>query len=115
MTGLTDSHDLNRTDDARKAIQVTKYAPLGKRSVSMGFPQFRYQTPAMDVFLGEMNRYGSLCFIMIETTDALDAVDDIAALPGCDVLLIGSQDLATEIGTMPDWDAPAFWVGTCSG
>ena len=56
----------------------------------------------------EMNKYGSQCFIMIETADALKAVDEIAALPGCDVLLVGSQDLATEIGTLPDWDAPAF-------
>ncbi|ETS74854.1 hypothetical protein PFICI_13338 [Pestalotiopsis fici W106-1] len=96
-------------EDARKAIQVTKYPPLGKRSVSMGFPQFHYQTPPMNIFLNEMNQLGSLCFIMIETRDALEAVDEIAALPGCDVLLIGSQDLATEIETMPDWDAPAFW------
>lgn len=57
----------------------------------------------------EMNDFGSQCFIMIETSDALEAVDEIAALAGCDVLLVGSQDLATEIGTLPDWDHPKFW------
>lgn len=56
-----------------------------------------------------MNQFGSQCFIMIETVDALNNVDDIAALPGCDVLLVGSQDLATEIDTIPDWDHPNFW------
>lgn len=45
---------------------------------------------------------------MIETADALEAVDAIAALPGCDVLLVGSNDLAQEIGTLGDWDAPGF-------
>ncbi|KAJ4983090.1 HpcH/HpaI aldolase [Stagonosporopsis vannaccii] len=45
---------------------------------------------------------------MIETADALNTVEDIAALPGCDVLLVGSNDLASEIGTLGDWDAPKF-------
>lgn len=45
---------------------------------------------------------------MIETADALNAVEDIAALPGCDMLLVGSNDLAMEIGTLGDWDAPDF-------
>ncbi|KAI9151550.1 2-dehydro-3,6-dideoxy-6-sulfogluconate aldolase [Paramyrothecium foliicola] len=100
---------IHGVEDAKKAIQVTKYPPYGKRSVSAGFPHFEYQSPPPDVFMKEMNKFGSLCFIMIETADALKVVDDIAALPGCDVLLVGSQDLATEIGTLPDWDAPAFW------
>lgn len=55
-----------------------------------------------------MNASGSTVFIMIETADALAAVDGIAALPGADVLLVGSNDLASEIGTLGDWDAPAF-------
>lgn len=55
-----------------------------------------------------MNGFGSTVFIMIETADALASVEDIAALPGCDVLLVGSNDLAMEIGTLGDWDAPAF-------
>lgn len=51
---------------------------------------------------------GSTVFITIETTDALDTVENIAALPSCDVLLVGSNDLAMEIGTLGDWDAPKF-------
>jgi 2-keto-3-deoxy-L-rhamnonate aldolase RhmA len=45
---------------------------------------------------------------MIETADALANVDEIASLPGCDVLLVGANDLAIEIGTLPDWDHPEF-------
>ena len=47
-------------------------------------------------------------FLMVETRDALENVDAIAALPGCDVLLVGANDLAIEIGTLPDWDSPVF-------
>ena len=103
------SESLTSSDDAKKAIEVTKYPPLGKRSISAGFPHFQYATPSTDVLIREANQFGSLCFIMIETVEGLANVEDIAALPGCDVLLVGSQDLATEIGTMPDWDHPKFW------
>ncbi|KAJ5088421.1 2-4-dihydroxyhept-2-ene-1-7-dioic acid aldolase-like protein [Penicillium angulare] len=100
---------IHGVDDAKKVISVSKYPPVGTRSLSAGFPQFEYASPSPDVLMAEMNQHGSQCFIMIETRDALEAVDDIAALPGCDVLLVGSQDLATEIGTLPDWDDPRFW------
>ncbi|CAG8947948.1 unnamed protein product [Penicillium salamii] len=101
-------------EDAKKAISVSKYPPVGTRSLSAGFPQFEYKSPSPAVLMRESNQYGSQCFIMIETVEALNAVNDIAALPGCDVLLVGSQDLATEIGTLPNWDDPRFWEALVS-
>ncbi|CBX95268.1 hypothetical protein IAQ61_004090 [Plenodomus lingam] len=95
-------------DDARRAIQISKYPPLGKRSISAGFPHLEFAPVPTSQLVQEMNEFGSTVFIMIETADALEAVEDIAALPGCDVLLVGSNDLASEIGTLGDWDAPKF-------
>jgi 2-keto-3-deoxy-L-rhamnonate aldolase RhmA len=99
---------LTDVDDARRVINVSKYPPLGHRSISAGFPQFCYAALPTSTVQQEMNAHGSTVFIMIETADALAVVDDIAALPGCDVLLVGSNDLASEIGTLPDWDHPDF-------
>jgi 2-keto-3-deoxy-L-rhamnonate aldolase RhmA len=96
------------SEDAKSAIHISKYPPLGGRSISVGFPQFQYSPLPASTVVAEMNKFGSTVFIMIETSGALEAVDDIAALPGCDVLLVGSNDLAMEIGTLGDWDAPAF-------
>lgn len=56
----------------------------------------------------QMNNTGSTVFLMIETIEGLERVDDIAAEPGCDVLLVGSQDLSTELGTLDNWDDPKF-------
>ncbi|OAL48472.1 2,4-dihydroxyhept-2-ene-1,7-dioic acid aldolase-like protein [Pyrenochaeta sp. DS3sAY3a] len=95
-------------DDAKRAISISKYPPLGKRSISAGFPHFEFAALPTSTIVAEMNKSGSTVFIMIETADALNAVEDIAALPGCDVLLVGSNDLAMEIGTLGDWDAPDF-------
>jgi len=96
-------------DDAKKAIEITKYPPIGRRSITAGLPQFEYHPHSTNIIFNELNNTGSTCFIMIETADALAAVDGIAALPGCDVLLVGSNDLAMEIGTLGDWDAPLFF------
>lgn len=100
----------NPIEDAKRAIQATKYPPTGKRSVSAGFPHFEYATPSSATSLiRDMNELGgSQCFLMIETREALASVDAIAALPGCDVLLVGCQDLATELGVLGDWDAREF-------
>lgn len=95
-------------DDARRVIGVSKYSPLGHRSISAGFSHFEYAPLPAPVIQAEMNESGSTVFIMIETADSLAVVDEIAALPGCDVLLVGSNDLASEIGTLPNWDDPRF-------
>lgn len=81
---------------------------MGKRSISAGFPHFEFAPVPTTALTTQMNATGSTVFIMIETADALAAVDDIASLPGADVLLVGSNDLASEIGTLGDWDAPDF-------
>ncbi|KAG4443252.1 hypothetical protein IFR05_001295 [Cadophora sp. M221] len=99
---------IHTPEDARKAIQASKFAPLGKRSLTGMMPHYNLvATPAKQV-IEEVNALGSTVFIMIETADALACVDELAALPGCDVLLVGSNDLAAEIGTVGDWDAVEF-------
>lgn len=95
-------------EDAKQVIQTSKYPPIGKRSLTAGLPQFNYMALPASVTAPQLNESGSTVFLMIETVDALEAVDDIAALPGCDVLLVGSNDLATEIGIMGDFDHPKF-------
>ncbi|CAN9356932.1 unnamed protein product [Alternaria sp. RS040] len=100
--------DVGAMDDALRAINISKYPPMGKRSISAGFPHFEFAPVPTTTMTAQMNATGSTVFIMIETADALAAVDDIAALEGADVLLVGSNDLASEIGTLGDWDAPYF-------
>lgn len=96
------------SEDAKNIIRITKYPPVGARSMTGGLPHYDLAPVPGPVVIPQVNARGSTCFLMIETQDALDAVEDIAALPGCDVLLVGANDLATEIGTLPDWDHPKF-------
>jgi 2-keto-3-deoxy-L-rhamnonate aldolase RhmA len=56
----------------------------------------------------ELDAAGSTVFIMIETKDALEAVDDIAAIDGVEALLVGSNDLGQELGCLGQWDGEVF-------
>lgn len=95
-------------DDAKAAVAMCKFPPLGGRSLTVGLPHFGHAAMAPDVAMKELDEKGSTVFIMIETKDALDVVDDIAAVPGVEVLLVGSNDLGQELGCLGQWDGEVF-------
>lgn len=100
--------DQHRLEDAKKVILTSKYPPIGRRSTTTGLPHFNYMPLPASVTVPELNESGSVFFLMIEAIDALEAVNEIASLPGCGVLLVGSNDLATEIGIKGDSNHPKF-------
>ncbi|PVH67656.1 2,4-dihydroxyhept-2-ene-1,7-dioic acid aldolase-like protein [Cadophora sp. DSE1049] len=99
---------IHTPEDARKVIQASKYPPMGKRSLTGMLPHYNLAAVPASQAVEQVNASGSTVFIMIETADALACVDELAALPGCDVLMVGSNDLAAEIGTLGDWDSEKF-------
>lgn len=67
------------------------------RSIPGLLPQVGFESlPLADVVLA-INRE-TLVVIIIETKEGLENVDAIAAVPGIDVLLVGCNDLAGELG-----------------
>jgi 2-keto-3-deoxy-L-rhamnonate aldolase RhmA len=46
---------------------------------------------------------------MIESKAGLEGVEEIAALPGVDVLFIGPYDLTLSLGIVEQFDNPIFW------
>ena len=46
---------------------------------------------------------------IIETMKALEAVDEIAAVPGLEVLFLGASDLIADMGRPGAKDDPALW------
>lgn len=55
-----------------------------------------------------MNETGSTVFLMVETREILENIDEVAAVPGVDVLLVGANDLGIEIGCLGNWDSKIF-------
>lgn len=66
------------------------------------------QLPAVEQnYLANYNR-GTLCIINIESVPALNALDDILAVPDVDALLIGPHDLSINLGIPEQYDHPRF-------
>ncbi len=88
---------VDTVEEAERVVAHCKYPPIGHRSVAGALPQFGYQ--AMPV--GESTRIANaetLVIVMVETPKAIDNADAIAAVPGIDVVLIGTNDLCAELG-----------------
>jgi 4-hydroxy-2-oxoheptanedioate aldolase len=88
---------VDTADEARAMVNAFRYQPLGHRSIAGGYPQFGFApTPAAQI-TKEMNE-ATLVIAMIETPRAVENADAIAAVPGIDVLLMGTNDLCLEMG-----------------
>lgn len=77
-------------EQARAAVAATRYAPAGVRS-------FGPLRPGLGLDPSELEARASV-FVMIETARGVDAVDDIAAVPGLAGLYVGPADLAISLG-----------------
>lgn len=88
---------VNNAAEAVAFVGACKFPPIGHRSVAGSGPLQHYRaTP-----LAEVNRRGNaitLCIAMLETAEGIANADAIAAVPGIDMLLIGSNDLCTDLG-----------------
>ena len=82
---------------ARQMVENCRYPPLGKRSVTGTLPQIDFESMPMAEATRMINA-STLLVIMLETPEAIDNVEEIAAVPGIDVLLIGTSDLCMELG-----------------
>jgi 2-keto-3-deoxy-L-rhamnonate aldolase RhmA len=89
--------DVNTAADAKRAVDACKFPPIGKRSVSGGYPVFDFRP----VPVGQSSRMlndNTLVVCMIETREGLENVEKIAAVDGVDVIHVGCNDLLTAMG-----------------
>lgn len=86
-------------EDAQRVVAAAKFPPQGQRGFGSPYAmsRFGHPIPSMTEYLQQANA-SLLTMVQIETREALDAVDEIARVPGIDVLLIGPFDLGNSIG-----------------
>jgi len=87
-------------DDPATAEQIAlncRYPPIGRRSITGALPQLGFETYPLKDATETINRE-TLVVVMLESPKAIDNAHQIAAIPGIDALLIGTNDLSLEMG-----------------
>jgi 2-keto-3-deoxy-L-rhamnonate aldolase RhmA len=97
--------DVNNAQEAQRAVNAAKFAPIGKRSVCGGYPHFDYAAVPLTHSVPALND-AALVVCMIETVEGLRNVEAIAAVPGVDVIHVGSNDLLVNMGKPGQFDDP---------
>jgi 2-keto-3-deoxy-L-rhamnonate aldolase RhmA len=83
--------------EAREAVAAAKYPPLGERSAGGALPHLHYRSfPAAEANTA-MNE-ATMVVVQFETADAIERADEIAAVEGVDLVLIGTNDLLADMG-----------------
>ena len=83
---------------AAEMVRNCKYPPVGRRSVTGGLPQIDFATGRPQNEVIRAVNAATLVVVMVETPAAVKNVEAIAATPGVDSILVGTNDLCTEMG-----------------
>jgi 4-hydroxy-2-oxoheptanedioate aldolase len=97
-----------RCDNAAEAAEVVKWAkfpPLGKRGCDGANADMPYCTMPLNPYLREANKQ-TFIVIQIEDEDALEHAEEIAAVEGVDVLMLGPGDFSVLGGFAGELDHP---------
>lgn len=83
--------------EAQRIAEAFHYPPTGRRSWGGPPALYGYAPPATAIAQEAINGE-ILTVVMLESPEAIRNADAIAAVPGVDVLFIGTSDLTAELG-----------------
>lgn len=88
---------VDAVEEARAMVDAFKFGPIGHRSIGGGYPHFGFASVGAKDVVTALND-ATLVVAMLETPRAIENAEQIAAVPGIDVLLLGTNDLCLELG-----------------
>ncbi|PYI04004.1 Phosphoenolpyruvate/pyruvate domain-containing protein [Aspergillus sclerotiicarbonarius CBS 121057] len=84
--------------DVRDFVDAARFPPQGRRGFGSPFPMDRFAVGLTASQYLEQANATLLLAVQIETQEALEAADAIAAVDGLDLLFVGPFDLGNSIG-----------------
>lgn len=97
---------INNADEAREAISCMLYPTAGTRSVY--FPQRSMNKKGLLGYAGEWNK-NCIAALQVETADCIKNIEEIAAVPGLDLLFLGQNDLCMSMGLYEKYKFPDMY------
>lgn len=95
---------LRSADDARRCVELTRYPPGGRRGWGPMVAHARHGVALADYAATVGPRIA--CMVMIETAEAVAAIDEILAVEGIDLAFVAPFDLGAALGVAGRPDAP---------
>jgi 2-keto-3-deoxy-L-rhamnonate aldolase RhmA len=94
---------VNSREEVLRALDYSKYPPLGNRSIGGTFGPYGFGTTDWPDYLKVANDE-IMTIVQIESAQGLQNVEEILSVPGIDVAFIGPNDLHAQIGLVPSSD-----------
>jgi 4-hydroxy-2-oxoheptanedioate aldolase len=98
---------VNTAEDVRQYVTCCRYPTAGTRSVY--FPQRSMNARGLLGYAGDWND-NVICAIQVETADCIKNVDEIAAVPGVDLMFLGQNDLCMSMGLYEKYKFPDMYT-----
>jgi 4-hydroxy-2-oxoheptanedioate aldolase len=104
VQGIQVPHVQN-AEAARAAVKAVRYPPQGERGMAAGSRAAEYGRVPLTEHMAQSNRE-ILLACMIEDMEAVERIDEIAAVDGVDLLAVGPSDLSRSLGVSGTPDHP---------
>src|SRR3954452_19774435 len=98
---------INTADEARQAVSCCRYPTAGTRSVY--FPQRSMNKAGLLGYAGSAND-NVIVALQVETADCIKNIEEIAAVPGVDLLFLGQNDLCMSMGLYEKYKFPHMYT-----
>jgi 4-hydroxy-2-oxoheptanedioate aldolase len=98
---------INNADEARQAVSCCRYPTSGTRSVY--FPQRSMNRAGLLGYAGAANA-NTIVALQVETADCIKNIEEIAAVPGVDILFLGQNDLCMSMGLFEKYEFPHMYT-----
>jgi 2-keto-3-deoxy-L-rhamnonate aldolase RhmA len=100
---------VSSVEQAKAVLDAAKYWPDGTRGVALGLAHERFAMRSDPLLTRFAEQNARTCIILqVEDPRGAGAADQIAALPGVDMLWLGHNDLSVALDKPGAWDDPEF-------
>jgi 4-hydroxy-2-oxoheptanedioate aldolase len=96
---------IRSADEAKAVVRAAKFPPLGERSNAGGLPHLHFRAFPVAEAYAALN-HATMVIVQFESAAALAQADEIVAVDGVDMVLVGLNDLLADWGIPGEYDHP---------
>lgn len=96
---------VDSAEEARRVVARCRFPPLGRRSLPSPLVRLDFRMPPAAAMMRQVEGE-TFVALMIESAAGLAEAEAIAAVPGVDLVMVGANDLAADLGHAGAVDHP---------